>query len=94
MAHAITEDYQDSTHNVSTMQELLDTKYLWIENEDDDELEWEGDPPRGYEPEAFLGYYYFSFLLLQEAIPVFTTIKAYIKSATEELSELLALLKH
>ncbi|UZM99755.1 hypothetical protein OL548_06795 [Lysinibacillus sp. MHQ-1] len=53
VAHAITEDYQDSTHNVSTMQELLDTKYLWIENEDDDELEWEGDPPRGYEPEAF-----------------------------------------
>lgn len=94
VAHAITKDYQDSTHNVSTMQELLDKKYLWVENEEDDELEWEEDTPRGYEPEAFLGYYYFSFLLLQEAIPVFTAIKARTKSTAEEIEELLALLKH
>ncbi|WP_144788220.1 hypothetical protein [Lysinibacillus fusiformis] len=52
------------------------------------------DIPRLIEQEAFLGYYYFSFLLLQEATPVFTAIKARTKSTTEELAELLALLKH
>lgn len=93
VAHAITEDYQDSTNSVPTMQVLLDSKYLWAENEEDDELEWEEETPRGYEQQAFLGYYYFSFLLLQEAIPIFTAIMAHTKSTTEDLAELLALLK-
>lgn len=93
VAQAITEDYLDSAHTVQTMQELLDVKYLWTEDEEDDELEWEEETPRGYEQQAFLGYYYFSHLLLQEALPIFTAINAHNKEAAEDLDELLTLLK-
>lgn len=93
VAQAITENYLDSAHTVQTMQELLDVKYLWTEDEEDDELEWEEETPRGYEQQAFLGYYYFSHLLLQEALPIFTAINAHNKEAAEDLDELLTLLK-
>ncbi|AVK82315.1 hypothetical protein C3943_01545 [Lysinibacillus sp. B2A1] len=93
VAQAITEDYLDSAHTVQTMQELLDVKYLWTEDEEDDELEWEEETPRGYEQQASLGYYYFSHLLLQEALPIFTAINAHNKEAAEDLDELLTLLK-
>lgn len=93
VAQAITEEYLDSAHTVQTMQELLDVKYLWTEDEEDDELEWEEETPRGYEQQAFLGYYYFSHLLLQEALPIFTAINAHNKEAAEDLDELLTLLK-
>lgn len=93
VAQAITEEYLDSVHTVQTMQELLDVKYLWTADEEDDELEWEEETPRGYEQQAFLGYYYFSHLLLQEALPIFTAINAHNKEAAEDLDELLTLLK-
>lgn len=93
VAQAITEEYLDSAHTVQTMQELLDVKYLWTADEEDDELEWEKETPRGYEQQAFLGYYYFSHLLLQEALPIFTVINAHNKEAAEDLDELLTLLK-
>ena len=93
VAQVITEDYLDSAHTVQTMQELLDVKYLWAEDEEDDELEWEEETPKGYEQQAFLGYYYFSHLLLQEALPIFTAINARNKEAAEDLDELLTLLK-
>lgn len=93
VAQAITEEYLDSAHTVQTMQELLDVKYLWTADEEDDELEWEEETPRGYEQQAFLGYYYFSHLLLQEALPIFTAINAHNKEAAEDLDELLTLLK-
>lgn len=62
--------------------------------EGEDELEWEEDTPKGYEQQAFLGYYYFSHLLLQEALPIFTAIHAYNKEATKDLDELLTVLNN
>ncbi len=55
VAQVITEDYLDPAHTVQTMQELLHAKYLWIEDEEDDELEWEEETPKGYEQQAFFG---------------------------------------
>ncbi|MFU1795506.1 hypothetical protein ACM1RC_16705 [Paenibacillus azoreducens] len=56
------------------MNELLDESYLWPEDEEEDELQWEEEEPPGYGPEPFFGYYYFSYLLLKQAEPVFATI--------------------
>jgi len=93
VAQVITEDYLDPVHTVQTMQELLDAKYLWIEDEEDDELGWEEETPKGYEQQAFLGHYYFSHLLLQEALPIFTAINAHNKEAAKDLDELITILK-
>ena len=71
MAHAITKDYLDPTNTVENMQELLKVNYLWREHEDNDEQEWEEETPKGYEQQAFIGYYYYSYKLLQEAVPIF-----------------------
>lgn len=92
-AQAITEDYLDPAQSVQTMQKLLDIKYLWTEKEEDDELEWERETPKGYEQPAFLSYYYFSHLLLQEAIPSFKTITVHNKEVVDRLAELLTLLE-
>ncbi|WP_341301319.1 hypothetical protein MHB44_01705 [Lysinibacillus sp. FSL H8-0500] len=92
VAYAITKDSIDRVQTVPTMQELLDIQYLWSENEEEDELEWEEDTPKGYEQRAFLGYYYFSHLLLQEAIPIFMAITTDHKETADSLTELLALL--
>ncbi|WP_342442242.1 hypothetical protein MHB40_01370 [Lysinibacillus sp. FSL K6-0057] len=93
VAHAITKDYLDSVNTVETMQELLDTNYLWSENEDNDEQEWEEETPKGYGQQAFVGYYYFSYLLLQEAIPIFSAMTVHSNEAKECLAELLTLLQ-
>jgi len=74
VASAITLKYMDSATTYQTMNELLDEKYLWPENEEDDELHWEDEEAPGYEKEAFFSYYYFSYLLLKEAAPVFMAI--------------------
>lgn len=55
------------------MNELLDERYLWPVNEEEDELLWE-EQPTSYEPEPFFGYYYFSYLLLKQVEPVFTAL--------------------
>ncbi|MED3796585.1 hypothetical protein [Lysinibacillus capsici] len=94
VAHAITKDYLDPVNTVKNMQELLDVNYLWIENEDNDEQEWEKETPKGYEEQAFVGYYYYSYMLLQEAVPIFSTITARNNEASECLAELLTLLRN
>ncbi|WP_155592631.1 hypothetical protein [Lysinibacillus cavernae] len=93
VAHAISEDYLDPAYSVQTMQELLDVKYLWTDHEDDDELEWEEQTPKGYEQKPFTSYYYFSYLLLQEAVPIFTAVTAHNKETADCLDELLTLLQ-
>jgi len=74
VANAITVEYMDSQQTVATMNELLNEKYLWPEDEEDDEIQWEEEEPPGYESEAFFSYYYFSYVLLKDASPVFTAI--------------------
>ncbi|WP_445479066.1 hypothetical protein ACULLL_01140 [Lysinibacillus irui] len=94
VAQAITVDYLKPTQTVQPMQKLLDRNYLWTENEEDDDQEWERETPTGYEQTAFLSYYYFSYLLLQEAIPSLTAITVHNNEAADRLAELLRLLEH
>ncbi|MBP1905812.1 hypothetical protein J2Z32_002460 [Paenibacillus turicensis] len=84
----------DSSTAVKTMDMLLDEKYLWPVDEEEDELEWEEEEAIGYDTQAFRSYYYFSYVLLQEALPVFKRILAEhgnddIRSDIEELIGLL-----
>jgi hypothetical protein len=84
----------DSSAAVKTMDMLLDGKYLWPVDEEEDELEWEEEEARGYDTQAFRSYYYFSYVLLQEALPVFKRVGAEhenddIRSDIEELIALL-----
>lgn len=84
----------DSSIAVKTMDLLLDEKYLWPVDEEEDELEWEEEEAIGYDIQAFRSYYYFSYVLLQEALPVFKRILAEhgdddIRSDIEELIALL-----
>jgi len=74
VASAITLNDLDSTKTMETMNELLDEKYLWPEDEEDDELLWEDEEAPGYGKEIFFSYYYYSYLLLRDASPVFVTI--------------------
>lgn len=74
VASAISVEYMDSQNTVETMNDLLDEKYLWPEDEEEDELRWEEEEPPGYEKDVFFSYYYFSYLLLKDAVPVFAAI--------------------
>ncbi|WP_426452298.1 hypothetical protein ACP26L_09580 [Paenibacillus sp. S-38] len=93
VAAAITVDPIDSQDTVGTMNELLDEKYLWPEDEDEDELLWEEEEPPGYDKKAFLSYYSFSYLLLKEAMPIFTAIMNDNDKLAPAIRELLLLLK-
>ncbi|MCV4235114.1 hypothetical protein OHJ21_28470 [Virgibacillus sp. LDC1] len=93
IASAITMEYMDSTQTVETMDKLLDEKYLWPEDDEEDDLRWEEEEPPGYEAEAFISYYNFSYVLLQEAVPVFKTIMNGNDQHADTISELLALLE-
>lgn len=93
VANTITVEYMDSQNTVETMNELLDEKYLWPEDEEDDELQWEEEEPLGYEQKAFFSYYYFSYLLLKEAVPVFTEIMNGNDKLAPAIRELLLLLE-
>ncbi|NRS50794.1 hypothetical protein [Brevibacillus sp. HB2.2] len=92
VASAINVDETDSQHAVETMNELLDEKYLWPEDEEDDELWWEEEEPRGYEQEAFFSYFSYSYLLLKDAIPVFTAIMEENDKLAPAIQELLLML--
>lgn len=85
--------YMNAEHTVETMNDLLNEKFLWPESEEDDEEWWEQEEPPGYEPEPFLGYYYFSFLLLKEAVPIFTAILNGNEKLAPAVQEMLHLLK-
>ncbi|UNK18420.1 hypothetical protein MNQ98_29155 [Paenibacillus sp. N3/727] len=93
VASAITVEYMDSQNTVETMSELLDEEYLWPENEEEDELRWEEEEPPGYETEVFFSYYYFSYLLLMDAVPVFTAIMNGNDKHAPAIRELLLLLE-
>lgn len=73
---------------------LLDDKYLWPVDEEEDELEWEEEEAIGYDIEAFRSYYYFSYVLLQEALPTFKQVvtKHGNDDIRSDIEELIALL--
>ncbi|MGG4458023.1 hypothetical protein ABEX29_06930 [Brevibacillus porteri] len=93
VASAINVDEMDSQNAIESMNELLDEKYLWPEDEEDDELWWEEEEPRGYEQEAFFSYFSFSYLLLKDAIPVFTAIMEENDKLAPDIRELLFMLQ-
>ncbi|MFE0558735.1 hypothetical protein ACFW1P_22720 [Paenibacillus sp. NPDC058910] len=93
VASAITVEYMDSQHTLETMDKLLDEKYLWPKNEEEDESRWEEETPPGYESEAFISYYYFSYALLREAIPLFTAVMNDNDKLAPAIAELLLLLE-
>ncbi|MFF0830245.1 hypothetical protein ACFYU8_25570 [Brevibacillus sp. NPDC003359] len=93
VASAIPVDDMDSQNTVESMDGLLDEKYLWPENEADDELWWEEEEPRGYEQESFFSYFSFSYLLLKGAIPVFTAIEEGNDKLAPTIRELLLMLQ-
>ncbi|WJQ81552.1 hypothetical protein [Brevibacillus brevis] len=93
VASAINVDEMDLQNAVETMNELLDEKYLWPEDEEDDELCWEEEEPRGYEQEAFFSYFSYSYLLLKDAIPVFTAIMEENDKLAPAIQELLLMLQ-
>ncbi|MBP1988469.1 hypothetical protein [Paenibacillus eucommiae] len=72
---------------------LLDESYLWPENDDEDELLWEEQEPPGYAELPFSSYYYYSDLLLKEAIPDFKRLQAGNTKFSAEVAELLAKLE-
>lgn len=93
VASAITVEYMDSPQTVETMDKLLDEKYLWPEDDEEDDWRWEEEEPPGYEAEIFIRYYYFSYVLLQEAAPIFRAIMNGNDQHTDIISELLALIE-
>ncbi|UIO42498.1 hypothetical protein LOY85_27545 [Brevibacillus brevis] len=93
VASAINVDEMDLQNAVETMNELLNEKYLWPEDEEDDELWWEEEEPRGYEQEAFFSYFSYSYLLLKDAIPVFTAIMEENDKLAPAIQELLLMLQ-
>lgn len=94
VASALADQDIQEVGSINSMKELLDDKYLWPEQEDGDEEEWEEEEPRGYEPDPFYGYYYFSGLLLKQGVAEFTRIMSVNEDLAPRIRELLALLKH
>ncbi len=64
-----------SIEYVPDMAQLLDECYLWPEDDSDDEDLWEDEEPCGYDELAFYSYYYYSYWLLKEALPIFENIR-------------------
>ncbi|MBE1447411.1 hypothetical protein [Paenibacillus sp. OAS669] len=93
VASAIAVDHMNSQGTVKTMNELLDETYLWPENDEEDELRWEEEEPPGYEKEAFFSYYYFSYMLLKDAFPIFTAIMNSNDQLAPAIRELLRMLE-
>ncbi|WP_456288783.1 hypothetical protein M1D70_30775 [Paenibacillus sp. AK002] len=93
VASAITVEYMDSPQTIGTMDKMLDERYLWPEDDEEDDWRWEEEEPPGYEAEIFISYYYFSYMLLQEAAPLFKAIMNGNGQHADIISELLALLE-
>ncbi|NWL89342.1 MULTISPECIES: hypothetical protein [unclassified Paenibacillus] len=92
VASAILIDYMNPQNTVESMEELLDEAYLWPEYEEDDEMSWEAEEPPGYEQRPFFSYYYFSYVQLREAIPVFVSIMNDNDQQAAAIRELLSML--
>ncbi|NHN33484.1 hypothetical protein [Paenibacillus agricola] len=95
--HAVADSFigneMSSLPHVQRPALLLDESYLWPDNEDDDELLWEEEPP-SYAELPFSSYYFFSGMLLKEAIPDFERLREGHVKRSAEISELLAKLGH
>ncbi|OZB98790.1 hypothetical protein [Paenibacillus sp. XY044] len=78
---------------IQSMNELLDDQYLWPDQDNGDEEQWEEEEPRGYEPDAFYGYFYFSGLLLKQGIPDFNRIMSGNVELAPGIRKLLSLLE-
>lgn len=87
----------DAQESVESLTVLLDEKYLWPADSDpeEDELEWEEEEARGYDPVAFWSYYDYSCRLLKQALPDFESLlQCYADSEiAESLSELVQQLR-
>lgn len=59
----------DAGTAVTSMNDLLAEVYLWPV--DDNDQDWEQEEPRGYDPVAFHSYYYYSYMLLKDALTLF-----------------------
>lgn len=78
---------------VPQMKSLLDDAFLWPEDEEEDEVLWEEEEPPGYAEQPFTSYYYYSYQLLRDAVPVFENIQAHNKDVADLASELLEQIK-
>lgn len=80
----------DSQKSVESLTMLLDEKYLWPADSDpeEDELEWEEEEARGYDPVAFWSYYDYSYRLLKQALPDFESLLQ--QHADSEIAEALS----
>ncbi|GIN87430.1 hypothetical protein J6TS2_38160 [Heyndrickxia sporothermodurans] len=92
VASTIEVEIMESQNRLEKMANLLDEKYLWPENEGKDEEWWEEDEPPGYTRDVFISYYYFSYILLKKALPVFNRIKNDNNQLASSIQELLLLL--
>lgn len=78
---------------VAQMTSLLNDEFLWPEDEEEDELLWEDEEPPGYAEQPFTSYYYYSYQLLRDAVPVFENVQAHNQNIAEVVSELLKQIK-
>ncbi|KNB72089.1 hypothetical protein ADS79_22275 [Brevibacillus reuszeri] len=78
---------------VAQMTSLLNDEFLWPEDEEEDELLWEDEEPPGYAEHPFTSYYYYSYQLLRDAVPVFENVQAHNQNIAEVVSELLKQIK-
>lgn len=94
VAAVIDKEELETGKTVTTMDELINEKYLWPVDEEEDDFYWGNDEARGYDSQAFLSYYYFSYRLLQEAIPVFKKLleQQRQEATVKAIAQLLALL--
>lgn len=80
----------DAVH-VPNMTMLLDEAYLWPEDEEEDEEAWE-EEPAGYAELPFSSYYYYSYLLLQEAVPTFERVAQENEEIVDPVSRLIEMI--
>ncbi|MGE8205511.1 hypothetical protein ACQKP0_13200 [Heyndrickxia sp. NPDC080065] len=83
----------DSISHVEQLGLLLEESYLWPSTDEEDELIWEEEEPRGYTELPFSSYYYYSALLLKDAIPYFERLRVENTALTIQVLELLAKLE-
>lgn len=89
IADPLTDQELDSMPYVAQPRLLLEEGYLWPLDEQEDELMWEQEDPPGYGELPFYSYYYYSGLLLLEAIPDFERLRDGNADLAAQVSELL-----
>ncbi len=89
IAAPLTDQELESVPFVAQPGLLLEEGYLWPPDEKEDELMWEEEEPPGYAQLPFSSYYYYSGLLLLEAIPDFERLRDGNANLAAQVSELL-----